>query len=94
VPEEAGERQALLDLLEEHLDVLAVPVALPKKLVSLPEGDNRITEAWRILFQRKPTAAETQRTKAFLVSYPADNAEKWAAQVHVLMASNEFLHVD
>ena len=68
--------------------------ALAKKLSSQPDDDTRITEAWRILFQRKPTAAEAQRTKAFIASYPADNAGKWAAQARVLMASNEFLHVD
>lgn len=68
--------------------------ALSRKLVSLPENDTRITEAWRILFQRNPTAAETQRTKSFLASYPADTANQWAAQVRLLMASNEFLHVD
>ena len=68
--------------------------ALARKLSSQPDDDTRITEAWRILFQRKPTVAETQRTKAFIASYPADNAGKWAAQARVLMASNEFLHVD
>lgn len=68
--------------------------ALAKKLVSLPKNDARITAAWRILFQRKPTAAEMQRTKAFLASYPADTGNQWAAQVRVLMASNEFLHID
>jgi hypothetical protein len=68
--------------------------ALAKKLTSLPDDATRISEVWRTLFQRKPSAAETQRTKSFLVRYPADNAEKWAAQVRVLMASNEFLHVD
>ena len=68
--------------------------ALAKKLTSLPDDDTRITEAWRVLFQRKPTAAETQRTIAFLASYPADTADQWAAQVRVLMAGNEFLHLD
>ena len=68
--------------------------ALAKQLVSLPDDDARITEAWHTLFQRKPTAAETQRTKSFLAGYPADNAVKWTAQVRVLMASNEFLHID
>ena len=68
--------------------------ALARKLVSLPDDDTRIAEAWRILFQRKPTVAETQRTKAFLASYPADTTNQWAAQVRVLMASNEFLHID
>jgi hypothetical protein len=67
---------------------------LAKKLASLPDDDTRITASWRILFQRQPTAAETQRTKAFLATYPADNANQWAAQVRVLMASNEFLHID
>jgi len=68
--------------------------ALAKKLASLPDDDIRITAAWRSLFQRQPTAAETQRTKSFLASYPADDTAKWTAQVRVLMASNEFLHVD
>jgi hypothetical protein len=68
--------------------------ALARKLVSQPNDDARITEVWRILFQRRPTATETQRTKSFLASYPADNADKWTAQVRVLMASNEFLHID
>ena len=72
----------------------AQATALASKLTQLPDDDQCITEAWRILFQRKPTVAETQRTKAFLAGYPADNAGKWAAQVRVLMASNEFLHVD
>ena len=68
--------------------------ALARKLSSQPDDDTRITEAWRFLFQRKPTVAETQRTKAFLESYPGEQADKWTAQVRVLMASNEFLHVD
>ena len=47
-----------------------------------------------MLYGKASTAAETQRTMSFLASYPADNAAKWTAQVRVLMASNEFLHVD
>jgi hypothetical protein len=62
--------------------------------MSLVDDDARITSAWRILFQRQPTAAETQRTKSFLANYPASNADKWTAQLRVLMASNEFLHID
>ena len=68
--------------------------ALANQLAKLPGDDARIPEVWRVLFQRTPTAAEIQRTKSFLASYPTDSAEKWAAQVRVLMASNEFLHVD
>ena len=72
----------------------AQAAALAKKLVSLPDDDSRITEAWRIFFQRQPSVAEAHRAKSFLASYPADNADKWTAQVRVLMASNEFLHID
>ncbi|WP_395716675.1 PSD1 and planctomycete cytochrome C domain-containing protein [Prosthecobacter sp.] len=72
----------------------AQAAALANKLIARPHDDQRITQAWHILFQRKPTAAETQRTKAFLASYPASPTEKWAAYARVLMASNEFLHVD
>jgi hypothetical protein len=72
----------------------AQAAAFAARLMKLPDDDTRISEAWRILFQRIPTAAERGRTKTFLASYPANNAEKWAAQVRVLMASNEFLHVD
>ncbi|MFM7604285.1 MAG: DUF1553 domain-containing protein [Prosthecobacter sp.] len=68
--------------------------AVTNRLVSLPDDDARITAAWRILFQRQPTAAETQRTKSFLANYPAGTANKWPAQLRVLMASNEFLHID
>lgn len=68
--------------------------ALANRLMSLADDDARITSAWRILFQRQPTAAETQRTKSFLANYPASNADKWTAQLRVLMASNEFLHID
>jgi hypothetical protein len=68
--------------------------ALANRLMSLVDDDARITSAWRILFQRQPTAAETQRTKSFLANYPASNADKWTAQLRVLMASNEFLHID
>ena len=68
--------------------------AFATKLMTLPDDTARITAAWRVLFQRKPTATETQRAKTFLASYPASDAEKWAAQLRVLMAGNEFLHVD
>jgi hypothetical protein len=67
---------------------------LAERLLALPDDDTRITEAWRILFQRRPSAAEIGRTRAFLAGYPADIPGKWAAQARVLMAGNEFLHVD
>lgn len=54
----------------------------------------RIEELWQILFQRTPTAAEIARTKSFIAAYPGNAAEKWTAQVRVLLASNEFVFVD
>lgn len=68
--------------------------ALAAKFMMLPDDEWRITEAWNVLFQRMPTGSERERTKVFLESYPGENGDKWAAQVRVLMASNEFLHID
>jgi len=68
--------------------------AVAARLMALPHDDARITAAWRLLLQRAPTAAETRRAQAFLSQYPADTSVRWAAQVRVLMAGNEFLHID
>lgn len=68
--------------------------ALAHSLMSLPSDTARAIEAFRILFQRHPSSSEQKRTLAFLENYPAASEERWAAQVRVLMASNEFLHVD
>jgi hypothetical protein len=72
----------------------AQAAAVAEKLLTLPDDAARITSAWSLLLQRKPTADELERAQTFLTNYPADPTEKWAAQVRILMASNEFLYVD
>jgi hypothetical protein len=72
----------------------AQAAAVAEKLLTLPDDETRIAEAWSVLFQRKPTADECERARNFLAAYPDEPAGKWAAKVRVLMASNEFLHVD
>lgn len=67
---------------------------LARSLMVLEDGDARVTQAWRVLFQREPTDVERQRAVAFVTSYPAADHEKWSALARVLLASNEFLHVD
>lgn len=54
----------------------------------------RVSQAWRVLFQRLPTEKEVARALRFLDAYPASEEEKWPALARVLMAGNEFLHVD
>jgi len=72
----------------------AQAAAVTEKLLGLPDDEARIAGAWSLLLQRKPTADETARARAFLAAYPAKPAEKWAAKVRVLMASNEYLNID
>jgi hypothetical protein len=62
--------------------------------MKLPDDDSRTTQAYRVLFQRLPTSAEQDRVKAFIASYPGSPDEKWAAYARVLLASNEFIHLD
>jgi hypothetical protein len=72
----------------------AQAAAVAEQLLGLPDDETRITGAWSLLLQRTPTASELERAQTFLTNYPANPTEKWAAQVRVLMASNEFLYVD
>lgn len=68
--------------------------ALARNLVELEPERERLDTTYRVLFQRSPNQAECERARTFLDSYPAPLTESWAALVRVLMACNEFLHVD
>ncbi len=68
--------------------------ALAERVVELPNEEDRFREVMPTLFQRAPTESETRRFHNFMTTYPADLSEKWAAQIRVLLASNEFLFVD
>jgi hypothetical protein len=68
--------------------------AFATSLMTQATDEARIAQAYRVLFQRQPSAAERERCQAFLASYPATPQEKWAAYARVLLASNEFMHLD
>jgi len=59
-----------------------------------PDAAARIHLAYRLLFQRSPDSVEQERASSFLLDYPAAPDEQWAAWIRVLLASNEFQHLD
>jgi hypothetical protein len=59
----------------------------------LPDDETRITQAYQTVLQRLPTDNERARTQAFVANYAAP-PETWAAYLRVLLASNEFVHID
>lgn len=68
--------------------------AFARLLLSLPDDEVRLAQTYRKLFQRDPSAGERERMQRFLDRYSGEPGEQWPALVRVLMASNEFLHVD
>jgi len=62
-------------------------------LVTLPD-EARVPHAFQQLFQREPSTAERKQAARFLESYPGTPDEKLAAYARVLLAGNEFLHLD
>ncbi|MFT5125269.1 MAG: hypothetical protein ACI9TH_001924 [Kiritimatiellia bacterium] len=68
---------------------------LSERLIQRSADDvERLRIACRILYQREASHLELQQSKRFLASYPGAARDKWAAYVRVLMASNEFIHLD
>lgn len=59
-----------------------------------PDEATRLAQAFRVGFQREPSLAEREQATHFLASYPGSPEEKWAAYARVLLASNEFIHLD
>ncbi|MFT5326312.1 MAG: hypothetical protein ACI8P0_004187 [Planctomycetaceae bacterium] len=65
------------------------------KRVMKPDSDReRVTQAFQLLYQRRPTATELEQAEAFIEQYPGSSEEKWAGYARVLLAANEFLFVD
>ncbi len=64
------------------------------RLLRHKDSDERLRHAYRILFQREPSAQEKETGQSFLRHYPAEESESWRAYARVLMAGNEFIHVD
>ena len=72
----------------------AQAAALADRLSELDDDNERIRQTYRIVFQREPTEGERETGRNFLQSYPGEAVEKWCAYTRVLLASNEFVHVD
>ena len=62
--------------------------------MKLPDDTARITQAFCTFFQREPSAAEREQAVQFVATYPATPEEKWSAYARVLLAGNEFIHLD
>ncbi len=65
-----------------------------KGLMMVSDDKERITTAFRLLYQRQPTNSEHERATNFVNQYPGSSEEKWSAYARVLLASNEFLYLD
>lgn len=68
--------------------------SLASSLLEDANDNARVTQIYRQLFQREPNDSEIARCQKFLTSYPGDAEQKWAALSRILLASNEYLHVD
>jgi hypothetical protein len=65
--------------------------SLARKLTELSGDDNaRVTDAYRLLFQRVPTEAERKLALEFLRA--SQNA--WPQYTQVLLSSNEFSYLN
>lgn len=56
--------------------------------------DARLQLLYQRVYQRLPTIAEHGRWKEWITQYPGSGDEPWAAIARVLLASNEFVHID
>lgn len=54
----------------------------------------RLEQIYRISLQRSATDREQSRWRRFLDRFPGDESQAWEAVARVLLASNEFLHLD
>jgi len=84
--------QALYFLNDPFFHEQALRIA--ESLSSLPDEHSRLSQLYRVLLQREPSLAEHRQGEIFLLAYPASEPERWAAYVRVMMASNEFIHID
>ncbi len=64
------------------------------RLADASTDRDRVSRLYVELLQREPSDAERQRAIVFLEKYPGERAAAWAGLARVVLASNEFLHVD
>jgi hypothetical protein len=65
-----------------------------RRLTAVSDDKERITTAFRLLYQRQPTSSEYEQGTSFVNEYPGSLEEKWSAYARVLLAANEFLYLD
>lgn len=63
-------------------------------LLAAPDDAARADWLVRRVYQRDPSASERESMAAFLAGCPGEPTERWESLVRVLLASNEFLHVE
>ena len=84
--------QALYFLNDPFFHAKANECAL--QILRQPDDTARVSQTVRTLFQRNPTAEDSAWITNFLATYPGPTEQRWAACVRVLLAGNEFLHLD
>ncbi len=67
---------------------------LAASLTALPDDAARLRRVFRTVLQREPADDEQTWAAQFLAAYPGTAGEKWAACSRVLLAGNEFIHVE
>ncbi|MFM8986407.1 MAG: PSD1 and planctomycete cytochrome C domain-containing protein [Planctomycetia bacterium] len=68
--------------------------ATAERLASSGNENERLANLFQAAYQRDPSAAERDRFLHLVAGYPGTAADRWAAVCRVLLASNEFLHVE
>ena len=93
-PNQTSEQRISTDVPLQRLFLLNSPLVLDaaaqlsKRIEAGKNDDERITAAYRILFTRPPSVKERKVGFEYLKSNP------WPQYLQVLLASDEFLHVD
>jgi hypothetical protein len=68
--------------------------ALAQRLLELKTPQERLDRLYAIALQRAPTESDRQWANGFLADYPGEDLDRWSACCRLLLASNEFLHLD
>jgi len=68
--------------------------AFASTLTTIPDDPSRLRRAFRTLFQREPSATELHHATTFLASYRTSPEDAWNAYSRILLAGNEFSHLD
>jgi len=84
--------QALFFLNDPFFHAQAARLA--GSLLGLPGDEDRLRRAFGVALQREPTPGEQEWAARFLAAYPGTLEEKWSGCVRVLLAGNEFIHLD